>query len=169
MSMRRKEVQAAFLIVAFSIGVAFVFNHLSPSGISLFGQWNNQAGAVSALPKYLPPDRVLEIDQPFRVKEIVDKKERIILDVRHRDFFDMGHIPGALSFPLQNIDSDRDRLLKTVNKNHPVMVYCSGFDCDASHTFATHLMRLAYTDIVIFTGGYGQWQEMGFEIEKNEE
>lgn len=169
MNISIKDIKAAFFLIFFSVGVAFLFNHLSPNGIALFGQWDIQKGVISATMKNNAQDLFLEIDQPMRVKRIVENSERTVLDVRHQDFYDMGHIPGAQSFPLQNFQADKERLLQTIKKNTPILVYCSGYGCDASHMFANQLTASGYKDVKVFPGGFNQWREMGFEIQKNEE
>lgn len=169
MSITLKDIKGCAFLVLFSVITAFLFNHFSPHGIALFGQWETGKGVVTAHAKDKPIDMTIEINDPNTVLQIVQQKERVVLDVRHKDFYEMGHLPGALSFPLSDYDQYLDTFLKTMKKDTKLLVYCSGFDCETSHTFANRLVALNYTDVKVFPGGFGQWQEMGFEIEKNDE
>lgn len=169
MSVRFKDVKIAVFILFFSVCCAFLFNALSPKGIALKGQWQVQKGVISAIPKtkVISPSR--EINHPDLIRQIVENKERAILDVRHKDFYDLGHLPGAMSFPLTQFDEDLKRLQSLFAKDTPILVYCSGFDCDASHIFASRLSKQNYTDVKVFPGGFDQWQKLGLAIENNEE
>ena len=162
-----KEIKGAFFLLVFALTAAVVFNYFSPFGIALFGQWQTLKGVVNAVSKTNVLDSSVEINSPESVKQIVKEKLRIVLDVRPYDFYEMGHIPGALSFPLDDFDAVIGKLLKTAGLISPILVYCSGFECTDSHEFAENLKRLKFTDIKVYSGGFSQWQEMGYEIQKN--
>ena len=169
MNLTANDIKGCLFLVIFSTTAAFLFNQFSPRGIALFGQWEAEKGVLTANSKANTVDHSIEINHPERIRQVVEKKERMILDVRHKDFYDMGRLPGALSFPLSDWDRNVSRLADTIKKNTPLLVYCSGFDCDASHTVANRLAALNYTDVKVFPGGFDQWEQMGFEIEKSEE
>ncbi|MFW9924920.1 MAG: rhodanese-like domain-containing protein [Candidatus Thorarchaeota archaeon] len=108
------------------------------------------------------------INDPEIIKQIVEKKQRIILDVRPREFYEDGHLPGALSFPLADFETVIAGLLEITTQQSPILVYCSGFECTDSHQFAANLNNIKFTDVKVYSGGFTQWLEMGYEIEKNE-
>lgn len=55
------------------------------------------------------------------IKEYNDKKEAILLDVRTREEYQEGHIPGSKNIPLQTIEN----ITSVVNnKEIPLYVYC---------------------------------------------
>ena len=56
-------------------------------------------------------------------KLISDDKEFIILDVRTKEEYDDGHIPGAKLVPVQILPMKLDELDKY--KDKPVLVYCA--------------------------------------------
>jgi rhodanese-related sulfurtransferase len=154
-----------FIIAALlSLGV----NYLSPSGIALRGQWDKSIGVVTAKSKQDVVDADIEINNPLRVLQMIKGKEMISIDVRLKQAFDMGHLPDALSFPLSEFDDGLPQLLDLVKKDMAVLVYCSGVECSDSHTFAAKLLELNFTKVRVYPGGFQEWQEMGFEIEKNE-
>jgi rhodanese-related sulfurtransferase len=54
------------------------------------------------------------------VQQLMEKGAQVV-DVLPRDEFDEDHLPGAVSIPLRNIDTDAETKL---DKEKPVIVYC---------------------------------------------
>ena len=80
------------------------------------------------------------------------EKDRIILDVRSREEFDQGHIPGAILIPNTEIEAKAADLLP--DKDQLILVYCrSG---RRSKLAAQSLADLGYTNIREF-GGILDW------------
>ena len=80
------------------------------------------------------------------------EKDRIILDVRSREEYDQGHIPGAILIPDTEIEAKAADLLP--DKDQLILVYCrSG---RRSKLAAQSLADLGYTDIREF-GGILDW------------
>ena len=92
-------------------------------------------------------------------KEIMDSEEGyIILDVRTREEYDEGHIPGAILIPNTAIEAKAEDVL--TDKNQLILVYCrSG---RRSKIAAEALVELGYTNIKEF-GGIIDWP---YEVEK---
>ncbi len=167
--MTRKDLTGFLFLVFGALVTAFSYNYFSPSGIALFGQWEISKGVVTAVSKTGSVNSSIEIISPDIIRQMVQKKERIVLDVRPREIYNQGHLPHALSFPLMTFDDDFPQLLNLINSSSPVMVYCSSVACTDSHEFAERLKNMGYTDVKVFSGGFRLWQEKGYEIEKNEE
>ena len=80
------------------------------------------------------------------------EKDRIILDVRSREEYDLGHIPGAILIPDTEIEAKAADLLP--DKDQLILVYCrSG---RRSKLAAQSLADLGYTNIREF-GGILDW------------
>ena len=80
------------------------------------------------------------------------EKDRIILDVRSREEYDQGHIPGAILIPDTEIEAKAADLLP--DKDQLILVYCrSG---RRSKLAAQSLAALGYTNIREF-GGILDW------------
>ena len=148
--------------------ISFGVNFFSPSGIALIGQWDNAKGVVTAKSKQDAVHSDIEVNDPVLVQQMIQGKAVFLLDVRPKDVYDQGHLPGAFSFPLMEFDEGLDKLLTLVKKDSPILVYCSGVECTDSHTFAAQLMAMKFLKVQVFAGGFRQWEEMRFEIEKNE-
>lgn len=67
----------------------------------------------------------------------VENGEVILIDVRPRDEFETGHLPGALSIPLEEI---RERLAE-LPRNREIAAYCRGPYCVLSHDAVALLRR----------------------------
>ena len=91
-------------------------------------------------------------------KKLMDtEQDYVILDVRTREEYESGHIPGALLIPDTEIDERAENELK--NKDQLILVYCrSG---NRSKTASEKLEKLGYTRIREF-GGIKDWP---YEIE----
>ena len=82
----------------------------------------------------------------------------VILDVRERDEYDTGHIPGAILIPYTQITEKAEKVLE--EKDQLILVYCrSG---RRSKIAAEALVELGYTNIREF-GGFLDWP---YEVEK---
>ncbi|MDY2558374.1 MAG: rhodanese-like domain-containing protein [Candidatus Faecousia sp.] len=86
-------------------------------------------------------------------KKLMDSEEGcIILDVRTREEYDQGHIPGAILIPDTEIEAKAADLLP--DKDQLILVYCrSG---RRSKLAAQSLADLGYTNIREF-GGILDW------------
>jgi rhodanese-related sulfurtransferase len=103
-------------------------------------------------------------------REQVSEKRGLILDARPEIFYEIGHVPGAVSFPREEFDkaylSLRSRL--EPDRSQLLMVYCSGGDCEDSQMVADGLSKLGYRRIYVFKGGWGAWQQAHLPEEKSE-
>src|SRR5213592_258763 len=82
----------------------------------------------------------------------------VFLDVRERDEWDEGHIPGALHVPRGNLESRIENAVP--DRGSRIVVYCAS---GARSAFATKtLEELGYVDVVNLAGGYTEWKRNGF-------
>lgn len=95
----------------------------------------------------------------LEAKDIIDSGiEHIILDVREKDEYDAGHIPGAIVIPHENVAEKAPEMLP--DKDALILVYCrSG---RRSKIASEALARLGYTNVKEF-GGINDWK---YDIEK---
>ena len=88
-----------------------------------------------------------------KAKEMMNKQDVVILDVREQDEYDSGHIKGAVLLPVGTInEASAAAIIKS--KDTVVLVYCrSG---NRSKTASQALADLGYTNIYEF-GGINTW------------
>ena len=66
----------------------------------------------------------MRIPQKQALRMILEDTELIILDVRTRDEYIMGHIKGAINIPNETISNTKPYLLPDTDKT--ILVYCQG-------------------------------------------
>jgi molybdopterin/thiamine biosynthesis adenylyltransferase/rhodanese-related sulfurtransferase len=100
---------------------------------------------------------ISEIDAPEGASLLGDGT--LFVDVRERDEWEEGHIPGAVHVPRGYLESRIEQLAP--DHGLPIVVYCAGGSRSA---FATKTMQeLGYTNVVNLAGGYTDWKRNGFE------
>lgn len=157
------------IIILFTISLvlSFSYNYFSPSGISLIGNWDRTKGVVSANEKNSSVEREREINTLEKMKEVVEKNKALIIDVRLEKTFRIGHIPSAISFPISIFDELIGNFYETVAMEREIIVYCSSRECTDSHVFAQKLFEFGYKDVMVFAGGFNEWEQGGYLVEKN--
>jgi adenylyltransferase/sulfurtransferase len=108
-------------------------------------------------------DLLAKIKKEIREVTVQDVNARIqkngvaVVDVREKEEWDEGHLPGATFIPRGHLES---RIEKTVpEKTSPVILYCAGGSRSAYA--AKTLQDLGYKDVVSMAGGYGEWKNAG--------
>jgi rhodanese-related sulfurtransferase len=72
-----------------------------------------------------------------QLQRLMRRRKVTVLDVRPREEFAAGHIPGAVSIPLDEL---ADRLAEIANDNQ-VVAYCRGPYCVLAHDAVRLLQR----------------------------
>jgi len=87
----------------------------------------------------------------------------MLLDVRPRAFYQLGHLPGAISLPLAEIPKIMPTL--SLEKTSVLLIYCTGEACDDSLKAALRLRLTGYSQVFVYKGGYEEWIKKGEPIE----
>ncbi|MEK6607492.1 MAG: molybdopterin-synthase adenylyltransferase MoeB [Myxococcota bacterium] len=85
-----------------------------------------------------------------------------IIDVRERDEWEQGFIPGARWIPRGFLELKIEEAVP--DRNAPVVLYCAGGNRSALATHALHV--LGYANVVSLAGGFGAWKRAGYDYEK---
>jgi hydroxyacylglutathione hydrolase len=96
------------------------------------------------------------------VPELFEQRDELqILDVRERDEWEAGHIPGSLFVPYHDIRA----LPEEVDPSRPVAVICASGQRAA--VGASLVQRYGVHSVVhIVDGGVGTWQRAGYPIQR---
>jgi rhodanese-related sulfurtransferase len=89
------------------------------------------------------------------------------LDARRTNVYEQGHIAGARPFSVW--ESDVDDKVKVFfgegrDQSQPVVVYCSGGDCEDSHTLAQKLYFVGFDNVLVYKDGFPDWQKRSLPI-----
>jgi rhodanese-related sulfurtransferase len=87
----------------------------------------------------------------------------VLVDARPRDDYDKGHLPGAISIPLEGVREYADRL----DREDEIVTYCGGFQCPASTEAAKELMKMGFKNVKDYKGGIKEWTEKGYPTESS--
>lgn len=99
-------------------------------------------------------------------KQIADQFSHIILDARKASDFSNGRLPGAMSLPVSDFDAHITEVSLLLTPEQPIMVYCSGQECEESLELGEILITHGYTNITLFAGGISAWTEAGYSLER---
>jgi rhodanese-related sulfurtransferase len=91
-----------------------------------------------------------------------DGNQVVVVDVRDSMTFKTGHIPGARSIPLADIDRAVDDLRKA---KQPIVTYCA---CQSEHTsaMAAQTLQKHGLDARALIGGYNKWLDEKGKVER---
>ena len=100
---------------------------------------------------------------PHNLKHRMDSGEKdfVVLDVRSREGFKEGHIPGAVNIPLQELEGR----LKELPKDREVITYCWNVTCMLCTKAALVLARKGFQAKELL-GGIEEWQRAKFPVER---
>jgi molybdopterin/thiamine biosynthesis adenylyltransferase/rhodanese-related sulfurtransferase len=102
-------------------------------------------------------EEIAEIDSSS-ARELTDAQ---FVDVREREEWDEGHIPGAVHVPRGNLESRIEGVAPDHEKK--IVLYCAS---GARSAFAAKtLAELGYEDVVSLQGGFSDWKRNGYDVQ----
>lgn len=99
------------------------------------------------------------------VKKLYDEGV-VIIDVRNPRLYARRHIPGSHHLDLKTAYNE-DSLAALVNKDDPVVIYCSGVKCSRSYRASGQAVSWGYTKVKYFRGGITDWRNAGYPVESS--
>ncbi len=122
--------------------------------------FNVYKGRISLMfTAYTPPPSQFESIDIETLKVLIDQDMAVIVDARERDDFQMGHIKGALNLPIKEFSELYESIVASLPEGKTIVVYCSSETCTDSEKLAEFLKQKKHTDIMVYKGGYAEWQE----------
>ena len=85
----------------------------------------------------------------------------LVFDARPQEDYDAGHIPTAMMLPFMEVDAYFEQYQMLLTPEQPIVVYCSGKECDESLLLAEFFKEQGLTNVLLFAGGYGEWEQAG--------
>ncbi len=98
-----------------------------------------------------------------RLKAKFDNSEDdfIVLDVRHRDAYSEGRIPGAIFIDADDLDNQ----WHLFSKDKVNIIYCYGMLCHRGYVVCLEAAKKGYK-VMDLLGNYDGWFNYPFDIEK---
>lgn len=122
------------------------------------------------LTKFVPhPDKAY-IEIPYADVAALHAGGATFFDARRTNVYEQGHIAGAKTYSVW--ESDIDDKVRSFWESHqdpkeqaqPIVVYCSGGDCDDSHMLAQKLWGAQFNNVYVYKDGFPDWQAKGGAI-----
>ncbi|MGH3022631.1 MAG: ThiF family adenylyltransferase, partial [Gaiellaceae bacterium] len=104
-----------------------------------------------------------EIDEidAVRASELQEGGGTVFVDVRERNEWDEGHIPGAVHVPRSHLESKIEQSVPDRDGN--LVVYCASGNRSAFAAKA--LEELGYASVASLSGGFAGWKRNGFPFD----
>jgi rhodanese-related sulfurtransferase len=137
------------------------------AGCGLGLAWNALSGRGLVL------SRNVLIREGDEIVEVAEAKTRLdqgalFLDARPEAFYRMAHIPGSLPLPEEDFDGAFARLEPRLRATLDIVVYCSGYGCEASHEVARKLKERGIPAAILHDG-WPAWEEARYPIREGSE
>jgi rhodanese-related sulfurtransferase len=187
-----KTIKQILIILILSIVVGLIVNVVNPKGIPLVMDLkkfsteqsdklkedfvNNPYDTASKeIPLMKNPRYNKEgFIEPQNIKidftKLLYDRKALFFDARKPEDFNAGHIKGAISVTYEDFrkksKEQQIEMLKGYNKNGIIVCYCNGGDCDMSIDLAYDIAKLGFTSMNIYLGGYKEWEDAGYPVEK---
>ncbi|MFY9552418.1 MAG: rhodanese-like domain-containing protein [Thermoanaerobaculia bacterium] len=101
-----------------------------------------------------------------------EQKSVPFLDARRTSVYRQGHVPGARPFSVWEADvDDKVKALFAEGRDQaaPIVVYCSGGDCEDSHNLAEKLYRVGFDNVLVYKDGFPDWEKRNLPVTKGSE
>ncbi len=123
--------------------------------------------AMSVATENSPVDRFPQPVELEGVRRLIEEGAAPV-DARARELYLEGHLPSALSLPLQEAESLPDSFREAVSTDSVLVLYCSGYGCPDSFDLGIILLAEGYRDVRVFEGGFPEWHDAGLPVERGE-
>ena len=95
-----------------------------------------------------------------KAKQLIETQaDLVVIDVS--PYFDQGHVPGAMSYPLG--DGSLDAAIPSLDKSKPYLVYCHADGPAISG--AQKLVDAGFSPVYRLEGNYQAWVNAGYPTE----
>lgn len=165
-------IRQAAIILALAAILGLGLNLVAPNRIAYIGPY----GTLSAGSDHpIVPPNAAPGDPPFIGIDVAELEfssdNAVFVDTREPEVFECGTIPGSINIPFDYLpDGDMEKYLDSalggIARDHVIITYCSGEECDLSLHLARNLQALGYSRVSIFFGGSREWERFGLEIER---
>jgi rhodanese-related sulfurtransferase len=101
--------------------------------------------------------------------QLLHRRGVLFLDARRSSVYAEGHIAGARSLPVWESDIDarvKGLYEEGLDQRAPVVIYCSGGNCEDSHMLAEKLYMVGFDNALIYKDGFPDWQKRGLPVSR---
>jgi len=163
----KKFITQLFIIFLISVFIGLIYNSSLEQPLPIIGKYDSHF--INRITKGEKPKTDLTHFRTINTEELsllMADNQLTIIDARQPLEFQLGHIPGALNLPVGEFDTEYSNLSSFLEKNRTMVTYCNEMSCTDSELLAQKLKEHGFSKIVIYKGGYKEWQTNGYPIEK---
>ncbi len=88
----------------------------------------------------------------------------VLIDSRPTGRFNEGHLPRAVSIPLNELEKDAEKLLPS-DRAKTLVFYCGGLSCALSPKSAVIAVKLGFKDVRVYPEGEPGWKKLEYPTE----
>lgn len=144
------EVPRSIALIGLALLLGCLASAVLPGRIPWHGEWGSRVEAQAY-------ELGLEIASLKDVRAAGAMGDHLLLDARPIADYRAGTIPGALPFPVSEMESGF-RFMDVLMPEDRMIIFCAGYGCDDSLVLARHMQDAGYTNIAVFPGGWNEWQ-----------
>jgi rhodanese-related sulfurtransferase len=126
-----------------------------------------QKPAQDPIKKFAPHEKEPYIEIAYNDVKLLHDHGALFLDARRTSVYEQGHIAGSRPVSVWESDVD-EKVAKIFNERSdpaqqalPIVVYCSGGDCEDSHMLAQKLYGALFNNVYVYKDGFPDWQKHG--------
>lgn len=175
-----KIFKEVFIILLVSLFVGLVANKISSKGIPLLRNDGDRfaidtnvikQGEGKKLEKVLTKEGFVKpVNIDVKTAKTLFDENVIFIDGREPHEFAEGHIKGAVNISykefIEKTPEEKLKMMGELDKEKTIVSYCGGGDCEISIDNAYEMAKIGYNDIKIYLGGYLEWNELGYPVNK---
>ena len=165
-ALRRISIQA-LVIFAVCCALGLAGNALSPRSIPLAGgQWDPAQGIMHAGGRCAPETQDMDITSLLFLME-QRPESLLVADARSTEDYEAGHIPGAISLPIDAVEFALPAFMQQYDPAKVVVTYCSGAECWDSHELAGILKDAGCERVFVYGKGFPDWTDAQKPVERD--
>ncbi len=150
----RSPFYSMWLVIVVGLALGTLANRLSPRGLAWRGDWTDRVAQRAR-------DTGLPIADLEETRRLVAAGQHLILDARPLAAYHEGHLPNALSLPWEEVDLHLPIYAALFEPDTPILVYCTGSECEDSIDLGARLHEMGCTNVILFAGGWAAWADTG--------
>lgn len=160
--MNHKKSYLLSLLIIPVLAIALGMANALRTGTALIAKKTNANQDYSA---FLPEG--IQTADTETILSLSNSKNTVLVDARSKNYFDLGHIPGATNWYSDDIQILAPSIEKDVPYTTAIYIYCDGGDCGSSLHVAKYLKYIGYTEVYVYLGGIQEWLEKSLPIQSS--
>lgn len=126
-------------------------------------------GGGGALQMAITPGQGVSIVGIEVVQSALSAGGVVMVDARPDLFWELGHIPGAISLPRGDFEkaypAHESVLRAAAERGRPIILYCADRHCPDAGKLARMLEAKGFVNLMVFEDGWAAWEAAGMKVE----